>query len=254
VLPGIGASYSFTDHAAIYANAHRSFRAPQVWGFLFTGAPQEIDFEMGESYELGTRLRAWHGLGGSVAAWRVDFDNVGTFDTGFYATLGRIVSNGIAVVAEWDAGPTVSSLEGLTAYASWTHQDSELRSGPNAGNETPYAWKDKLAWGVAYETRCRVRFSLGGTYVGPSFSDAANTSAENPDGNLGRNPAATVWDAQVSRTFQVKEKGVLDVALGVTNLFDEEWFVHSRGGFFGGGKVAGPPRQFYASLSLTVTW
>ncbi|MGQ0612591.1 MAG: hypothetical protein ACT4PV_02415 [Planctomycetaceae bacterium] len=78
--------------------------------------------------------------------------------------------------------------------------------------------------------------------------------AENADGNLGRNPAVVLWDAQASKRIAVGEKGVLDLAVGVTNLFDEEWHVHSRGGFFGGGKVAGAPRQAYASAGFSITW
>jgi hypothetical protein len=42
--------------------------------------------------------------------------------------------------------------------------------------------------------------------------------------------------------------------VGATNLFDKEWFVHSRGGFFGGGLVAGAPFQAYASFSVIVNW
>ena len=38
--------------------------------------------------------------------------------------------------------------------------------------------------------------------------------------------------------------------VGATNVFDAEWFVHSRGGFFGGGKVAGAPQQVYAGFQL----
>ena len=44
----------------------------------------------------------------------------------------------------------------------------------------------------------------------------------------------------------------IEAAVGATNLFDEDWHVHSRGGFFGGGKVAGPPCQIYASFDVTL--
>ncbi|MGQ0612590.1 MAG: TonB-dependent receptor family protein [Planctomycetaceae bacterium] len=118
LLPGAGASYALTDHLALFANAHRSFRAPQIWGFLFTGAPQQVDFELGTSIEAGSRVKGWKGFSGSLTGWRVDFDNVGNFDTGVYENLGRIVAQGFDLVLEWEAGRQVQALERLRVYLS----------------------------------------------------------------------------------------------------------------------------------------
>lgn len=253
VLPAAGVSYELSDRWVLFGNWQRSFRAPQVWGFeLGAGAPdQRMDFENGESFELGTRALGPAGLSGSVAYWRTDFDDVGVFDTGVYENLGRIVSDGVDLALEWEAGEAVDALDGLSLRASYTLQDSELREGPNAGNETPYAWEDKAAWSLQYLTDAQWRYSLGGVHVGESWSDEANTTAENPDGNLGLNESRTVWDAQVEKAWKARNGGRLAVAVGATNVFDEDWFVHSRGGFFGGGKVAGPPRQLYLRLSAS---
>ena len=76
----------------------------------------------------------------------------------------------------------------------------------------------------------------------------------NPDGTIGVNPSRVLWDAQVAKAIELGENGRLDIAIGATNLFDKDWFVHSRGGFFGGGKVAGPPLQGYASVELQFNW
>lgn len=46
----------------------------------------------------------------------------------------------------------------------------------------------------------------------------------------------------------------LELAVGASNLFDEDWYVHSRGGFFGPGLAAGPPRQTYGSLGVNMTF
>jgi Fe(3+) dicitrate transport protein len=253
LLPAVGASYELTDRWALFGNWQRSFRAPQVWGLdLSSGAgDQDLDFESGESFELGTRALGPVGLGGSVAWWRTDFDDVGVFYTGVYENIGRIVAEGIDFALDWEAGEAWSALDGFSLRASYTLQDSELREGPNKGNETPYAWEDKAAWSLQYLTRDLWRFSLGGVYVGESFSDEANTVDENPDGNLGLNEARTIWDAQIERTFLAHKGGRISFAVGATNVFDEEWLVHSRGGFFGGGKVAGPPRQLYMRLTAS---
>src|SRR5690606_22346830 len=146
--------YSVTDELVVFGNWQRSFRAPQVWGYDLSATPpgQQVDFECGESFELGARTLAPFGTEASIAAWRTDFDDVGVFYSGVYENIGRIVSEGIDVALEWDAGEVVSTLDGFSLRASWTLQDAELREGPNAGNASPYAWEDKVAWSFQYET------------------------------------------------------------------------------------------------------
>ncbi len=251
VLPGVGVSYELSPYTAVFANYFEGFRAPQVWGYAFTTGSDALDFELGRSMEAGLRLKDWRGLNGSVTAWRTEYDDFGVFYTGFYENLGRIEARGVDFQASWDVGECVPALRGLSCDASLTFQHSEIRSGPNRGNETPYAWERKAAWRVRYE-RCGWHASLGGTYVGESFSDDANTRIENAEGNLGINPAVTLWDARLAKQRRFSRRASLELAVGVTNLFDNDWLVHSRGGFFGGGIVAGPPRQGYVSIDLNV--
>jgi Fe(3+) dicitrate transport protein len=255
VLPAIGASYTLSDDWALFGNYAEGFRAPQVWGYAYTTKPKDaLEFEKGRSMELGTRWTGAAGLSGSLTGWRVDYDDFGVFYSGFYENLGQITATGADVVVEWDAGAVTTSLDGFSMLTSFTVQDSELGSGPDAGNETPYAWEHKAAWMARYETESGWYAALGGTYVGDSFSDEANTTQVNPDGNLGLNPSRTIWDGRVAKLTQLDDQVELELALGATNLADESWHVHSRGGFFGGGQVAGPPRQFYFSAALSVRW
>ena len=135
-----------------------------------------------------------------------------------------------------------------------TFQDAELESGPNAGNDVPYAWDTKAAWRARYEPAEDWVASLGGTYVGSSFSDDLNTVAQNATGNIGENPSRTLWDAQLAYVAHLGDHATLRLSVGATNLLDDDWFVHSRGGFFGGGIVAGPPRQVYGAFDLTLAW
>jgi len=253
VLPGIGASYALGERWALFANYFEGFRAPQVWGYAYTTGDALV-FEEGTSLEAGARFEAEAGLKGSATMWRTEYDDFGVFYTGFYENLGRIVADGLDFVLEWYAGEVSEPLEGLVLSASLTAQDSELRSGPNAGNETPYAWQEKAAWRARYETAGGWSASLGGTFVGDSFSDDANTATENADGNLGLNPARTLWDARLAKHVALGDVGQLELAVGATNLFDQDWYVHSRGGFFGGGLVAGPPRQEYFMVQLSMSW
>jgi Fe(3+) dicitrate transport protein len=253
-LPGAGASYEVSDRAAVFANWFQGFRAPQVWGFASVPPTDEqLDLEMGTSSEVGVRVKGISGVSGQATLWRVDFDDFGVFYTGFYENLGRIVTTGVDLEASWQLGDVWASLRGVAIGGSVTFQDAELKSGPNAGNEVPYAWDAKAAWYASYARDGWTLF-LGGTYVGESYSDDANTATETPDGTLGRNPSRVVWDLRVARRFLLGEGGSVEVAAGATNLFDNEWYVHSRGGFFGGGLVAGPPLQGYLSVDVALNW
>jgi len=255
ILPAAGAAWEFADDWALFANWGEGFRAPQFWGYAFAADPQDaLEFERGASSELGVRHQAGGGVDLQAAAWQVDFDDYLVFDTGFYENVGAIRSRGIDLTGTWRAGEALRALEGFTFYTTVTWQDSELRSGPDAGNDTPYAWDLQAAWRATWEPGAGWSVSLGGVYVGESYSDTANTVADSSDGRTGLNEGWTLWDARLARSFPLGEHAVLEAAAGVTNLFDKEWDVHSRGGFFGPGLVAGMPRQSYVALLLDLGW
>ena len=251
VLPGVGASYEVSKKAALFANYFEGFRAPQVWGYAFATGSGSLAFEQGRSIEVGARVEDYRGINASVTGWRTTYDDFGVFYTGFYENLGKIEALGVDFVLGYDFGRLSRRLRGLSFDGALTLQDSELRSGPDKGNQTPYAWRQKGSLRLRYE-RCGWLASVGGTYVGKSFSDEANTSTESADGTLGVNPATWLWDARLAKSVQLSRRASLEVAAGVTNLFDNDWHVHSRGGFFGGGLVAGPPRQGYLSLDFSI--
>lgn len=255
-LPGLGAAYRLSEGWAVFGSYFEGFRAPQAWGFGLTPDPATADlqFEKASTWELGTRVDAGAGLSGAVSAWRNDYDDFFVFFSGFYENLGKVSADGIDLELAWDAGSVAPALEGFSAQAAMTFQDATLESGPDEGNDVPYSWNEKLSWRLRYASSGGWLTSVGGTYVGDSYSDEANTVAESADGTLGRNPSRTLWDAQVAREWALGEAGKLRLSLGATNIFDRDWFVHSRGGFFGGGKVAGAPRQAYAGLSYTASF
>ena len=254
VLPGIGASYETTENSAVFANYFEGFRAPQVWGVGEKAAGHDLKFERSDSTEVGFRFRDVNGFTGSITWWRARFDDFGVFYTGFYENLGKTKSDGFDYELGLDLGTLTPELQGFSVWGSMTTQDAELRSGPDAGNDMPYSWDKKASWTVRYESADRISAAINGTYVGRSYSDEANTGFDSADGTLGVNPSRTLWDGRVAKVFELSETTELELAAGVTNATDHEWFVHSRGGFFGGGKVAGAPRQTYMTVGLTVNW
>jgi len=254
LLPGLGASYAVSDRWAFFSNYYRGFRAPQVWGYAFTRRNADLVFEKGATAEVGTRIRDAGAFSGSLTGWRTVYDDFGVFFTGFYENLGKIVANGVDFELECEMGRVLPLLDGLNLSGSVTVQDSEMQTGPNAGNDVPYAWHKKAAWRARYECGAGWTASLGGVFVGDSYSDEANSFRQTPDGRIGLNTGWAIWDARLARHVQLREHTSLEFAVGATNLLDSRFSVHSRGGFFGPGQVAGAPRQAYFSLDLVLEW
>lgn len=251
-LPGAGLSYELTDRWAVFGNYFLGFRAPQVWGYgSAAAAGHGLVFEEGRSAELGTRVQALAGFAAAVTLWRNEYDDFGVYYDGSYNNLGKILANGVDLELTWEAGRVWTPLDGFSVFGAVTFQDSELGSGPFDGNDVPYAWHEKASWRLRY-ARWGWTATLGGTYVGDSYSDEANTEAANANGNLGRNPSRVIWDARLAKLMALGKNADLELAVGSNNLFDEDWYVHSRGGFFGPGLAAGPPRQVYGSVGVTV--
>lgn len=253
-LPGVGASYKLTEHWAVFGNYFLGFRATQVWGYgSAAAAGHGLNLEDGRSAEVGTRVQALAGLGGTVTLWHNDDDDFGVYYDGTYNNLGEINAEGVDVELEWELGRVWEPLTGLALYGAVTWQNSELGSGPFEGNDVPYAWHEKASWRVRY-ARWGWSATLGGTYVGDSYSDEANTETPSADGRLGINPDRVIWDARLAKLILLCANANLELAVGASNLFGEDWYVHSRGGFFGPGLAAGPPRQLYGSLGLNMTF
>lgn len=250
VLPGVGASFEITRQWAVFANYFHGFRAPQVWGYRDAAAANHgLTFEDSRSAEVGTRVQGPAGITGTTTLWRNDYDDFGVYYDGSYNNLGQIRAHGVDFELEWNVGRVAEALDGFTVFGGWTLQDSELRSGAFAGNDTPYAWQNKASWRFRY-ARSGWSLTLGGTYVGDSFSDEANTATASADGRLGINPSRVLWDGRIAKRFELSETVGLELGVGASNLFDHDWFAHSRGGFFGPGIAAGPPRQVYGSVEL----
>jgi outer membrane receptor for Fe3+-dicitrate len=246
LLPSLTASFAVTDRLALFGGWTEGFRAPQVYALV---TDPDVDVERSRTFELGCRGRARDGVYGSLVGWTAAYDDVADLSTGTYVNLGRVRATGGDLVLGWDLGERWPGVRGLDVSMTLSLQDSELED----GNRVPFTWQRKASWMVRYE-RGRWAAFLGGSYVGDSYSDLANTETSNAQATVGRNPSRTLWDARVARRFPVGEKGGADLALGVTNFLDETWYAHSDGGFFGGGRVVAPPLRAYLGISLDLTW
>lgn len=254
VLPAAGIAYDFDENVGLFGSYQQGFRAPQVWGFGVSTSPiddnQDLDFERGESMELGVRWRPAPAVETSATVWRTVFDDVAISVDSVYQNLGKVEANGIDLATQIALGEFTRALEGFRVGAAITFQDSELTDAAvaaNDGNQTPFAWEEKLTGYVEYQFADQWVANVNAYYVGESFADDANTVDPNPNGTVGRNPSRTIWGTGLARTIELARGGNMRIGIDVTNLFDEEWFLYSRIG----GKLAGAPLQTYLTVELS---
>jgi outer membrane receptor for Fe3+-dicitrate len=157
------------------------------------------------------------------------------------------------VTATWHAGDVWTPVEGLRFSGSLTVQRSEIDSGAFSGNDTPFVPDGVASWRVAYE-RSGWLATLGGTYMGESFADQANTAVPDATGSVGLNPARTLWDLRLAKEITPAEGIRIEVAAGINNLFGEDWFFRSQSQFFAGGMHPQPGRDLYFTFLLSANW
>jgi len=254
LLPGAGVAYEIDEKVGVFASYQQSFRAPQVFGFGVSTAPidddQDLDFERGEGMELGVRWRPTEAVEATVTGWRTVFDDIAFTVDSVYRNIGKVEANGVDLGTRVDLGHVAKALDGLRIGAAVTFQDSEITDAvvpANDGNETPFAWEEKLTWFVEYDAFDSWVANLHGYYVGESFADEANVEEPNANGTVGLNPSRTVWGAGLAKTLELRNGARMRLALDVSNLFDAEWFLYSRIG----GKLAGAPLQAFVTLDLS---
>lgn len=249
VFPGISLNYALSPQWALFANAHRSFRAPQVWGYDFNAPTQELDFEHGTNLEVGVNTKDLLGCGclsGSVALWRVEFSDFLDYDplTDIYTNLGGFVSQGVDLTVEADLGRCSRRLCGWSLFGTVTHQASTFDGGDNDGEDTTHVPQWIGNAGVRYEHRSGLYGVVEALHHGGSWVDVPNTLTT---------PGDTLVQVRLGwkRTWRVGCVDVdLDAAVTAKNALDEEVYLIHRPNSF----VPGAGRELFGSLQLTVNF
>ncbi len=123
--PRLGVVYLANDQVSLYANASKSFR-PNAGADV---AGRAFDPERGESFEVGIKAETLDGrIGGSVALFHIDKENVGTADPlnpGFSIAAGEVESRGV----ELDVNGQLTT--GLRVNASYAYVDAQVTKDNN---------------------------------------------------------------------------------------------------------------------------
>ncbi|MEB0008294.1 MULTISPECIES: TonB-dependent siderophore receptor [unclassified Pseudomonas] len=218
-LPGLTVGFQANDDWFVYANAQRSLRPPQITQIVKEG---DVGAEIAWNYETGVRYTPWQGLRVDVGLYRIDFDNQIEYNatTDRYVNLGSTRHQGIETELFW----TPSVTPNLDLHVSYAYLDAKQRAGDFKDNEVPFASRHQFNAEGRYHFAQHWTYSLDGLYVSSAYTDAANSGAENASASVGRLPAYWVFNTALEREFKLDDKSVLTTSVGISNLFNREYY------------------------------
>lgn len=218
-LPGLTVGFQANDDWYVYANAQRSLRPPQITQIVKEG---DVGAEIAWNYETGVRYTPWEGLRVDVGLYRIDFDNQIEYNatTDRYVNLGSTRHQGIETELFW----TPSVTPNLDLHASYAYLDAKQRAGDFKGNEVPFASRNQFNAEGRYHFAEHWTYSLDGLYVSSAYTDAANSGAEDASASVGKLPAYWVFNTALEREFKLDDKSVLTTSVGISNLFNREYY------------------------------
>ena len=243
-LPALNVLYHLNDEWNLYANTEGSFGTVQYSQIGKAVSSGSVEPEKARTWELGTRfdnqvLQAEAGL------FLINFSN--QYDsnqvTDSVTARGKTRHTGLESKLRYDLGDLSPTLENLSFSASYAYVNAVIREqGDYHGNQVPFSPKHKGTLGLDYQTGSWT-FNVNSEYQSGQYADNANTRAESADGSTGRIPGFMLWGARAGYDFGPQYAN-LNLAVGVKNLFDHEYFTRAFDDN-NKGLYAGQPRTIY---------
>ena len=240
VIPGVSTIYG-TKKAHAFGGLHLGFAPPRFASSVsVAGVPQGVKAEKSLNYELGARVAPIPWLRGELTGFLSSYSNQVIASTSAEATEATALSDaGATTIYGLETGTSVmvAKLAKTDAVVDvgvrYTYSRATFRFGKNAGNLLPYAPEHSFNANVDVELRSGWGGQVAYRYVGPQFSDEANTAAEDVTGRIGRIDGYGVADATVH--YRHRPSG-LTFRLTAKNLLDSDFIVARRPeGIFTGG-------------------
>jgi Fe(3+) dicitrate transport protein len=247
IIPGVGIVYG-QKRASVFGNMHYGFAPPRITSSLSArGRPQALQGDRGISYELGGRTQLeW--LRAEATGFLSNYQNQVSLNpnvTGEVALSDVGATNIVGAETGWALAihrmleiPTVVELG-----ARYTYSRATFRYGTFGGNLLPYAPEHSVNANLDVEHASGFGGQIAWAFVGPQFTDGANTLQEDVFGLVGRIAPRHVLD--VAAHYRLRRAG-LSFRLSVKNLLDETYIIARRPE----GIFAGPYRQ----ILLGVRW
>lgn len=248
-LPALNVLYHLTDSWNLYANTEGSFGTVQYSQIGKAVQSGNVEPEKARTWEVGTRYDD-DALTAEIGLFLINFNNQydsnQTNDT--VTARGKTRHSGLEAQTRYSLGELSPALDNLSLYASYAYVNAEIREkGDTYGNQVPFSPKHKGSFGVDYKPGSWT-FNLNSDFQSSQFADNANTVAESADGSTGRIPGYMLWGARVAYDFG-PQMANLNLALGVKNIFDHEYYTRSYDDN-NKGLYAGQPRMLYLQGSM----
>ncbi|WP_434703824.1 TonB-dependent receptor family protein [Pseudomonas sp. Z1-12] len=248
-LPALNVLYHLTDEWNLYANTEGSFGSVQYSQMPNRVSSGEVKPEKARTWELGTRYDNGN-LRAEIGAFLINFDNQYESNQTNDSVIarGETRHQGIETSINYALDDLSPALAGFDVYATYAFVDATIREdGPNKDNRVPFSSKHKGTLGVGY-TDGPWKLNLDSTYQSAQFADNANTRTESADGSTGNIPGYMLFSSRAAYDFG-PQLSDLNVAVGVKNLFNTQYFTRSFDDN-NRGKYVGEPRTLYVQTSV----
>jgi Fe(3+) dicitrate transport protein len=262
-IPGIGASYTPVDRIVVFTGLHRGFAPPRTEDMInnTTGGVVDLDPEYSWNYEAGVRahLLAWTSI--EATYFRMDFENqiiaanlaggVGAALTSAGETRHQgFELSGRTQLRQIAGGRHILSLRGAYTYIPQAEFASVRFSNVAgfgstlvSGNRLPYSPRHLLNAILGYTHASGLNALIEMVYTGRQFGDDLNTINSSADGQRGRLPSATVWNATLNYPV---EQWHMTFFVTAKNLFDRLYLADRVRGM-----IPGAPRLVQAGLRIS---
>ncbi|WNW13517.1 TonB-dependent Fe(3+) dicitrate receptor FecA [Pseudomonas sp. DTU_2021_1001937_2_SI_NGA_ILE_001] len=249
-LPALNVVYHLTEQWNLYANTEGSFGSVQYSQMPNRVAGGEVKPEKARTWEVGTRYDNGY-LRAEIGAFLINFDNQYESNQTNDSVIarGETRHQGIETSVNYALDALHPALSGFDIYASYAFVDATIREdGPNKGNRVPFSSRHKGNLGLSY-SQGPWKLNVDSAFQSDQFADNANTSAESADGSTGRIPGYMLFSSRAAYDFG-PQLSDLNVAVGVKNIFNREYFTRSFDDN-NKGKYVGEPRTLYVQTSVT---
>ncbi|MDB5861513.1 MAG: TonB-dependent receptor [Ramlibacter sp.] len=213
----LGASHPFTSAFTAYARVGTSFRLANVDEFNFTSPGVILQPQTSRDAEIGARY-AWAGGKLDARLYHSRLENEVGFDpnaAGAFGFPGANVNFDPTRRQGLELDATHALTRALALRLNVALREATFRSGPYAGNDVPLVPRRTAALRADWTPLAGHRLSGGVNWVSSQHPDFANACTM---------PSYVTTDARYAWTLRAVE-----LALGVTNLFDRKYFTQAFG-------------------------
>jgi Fe(3+) dicitrate transport protein len=259
-IPGLGVTYALNADTALFVGVHRGFAPPAVADIVTnSGGSVDLDPELSWNYEIGLRSNARPGINLEATFFRMDFENQvisASLAGGQGATLtnaGETLHQGAELLLQLDSRELLATTYNVFWRAAYTWlPDAKFRgrrysgvpgfgSTSVSGNRLPYAPEQLLVVAAGIETGSGLHVQAEAVFNAAVLTDDLNTDAVTANGQRGRIPSYTIWNATVN--YAVPASG-WTLFVTAKNVFDRLYVVDMTRGL-----IPGAPRLLQGGFS-----